>query len=65
MVPLHMTVIISSRDRSLSALLVSRLQVLQKLPNYTFLPTACSEASKLGASLSSLCLLINRKQTYF
>ncbi|CAF93931.1 unnamed protein product, partial [Tetraodon nigroviridis] len=38
------------------------IAVLQKLQDYTFLPTACSEASKLGASLSSLCLLINRKQ---
>ncbi|XP_041665616.1 N(G),N(G)-dimethylarginine dimethylaminohydrolase 2 [Cheilinus undulatus] len=37
----------------------------QKLQDYTLLPTACSEASKLGASLSSLCLLINRKHTYF
>ncbi|TNM93350.1 N(G),N(G)-dimethylarginine dimethylaminohydrolase 2-like [Takifugu rubripes] len=37
--------------------------VLQKLQDYTFLPTACSEASKLGAPLSSLCLLINRKHT--
>ncbi|XP_076158303.1 N(G),N(G)-dimethylarginine dimethylaminohydrolase 2 [Alosa pseudoharengus] len=33
----------------------------QKLPDYTLLPTACSEASKLGSSLSSFCLLINRK----
>lgn len=33
----------------------------QKLPDYTLLPTACSEASKLGGSLSSFCLLINRK----
>lgn len=41
------------------------LQAFQKLQNYTFLPTACSEASKLGACLSSLCLLINRKHTYF
>ncbi|CAL1583381.1 unnamed protein product [Knipowitschia caucasica] len=37
----------------------------QKLPDYTLLPTACSEASKLGASLSSLCLLLNRKHSYF
>ncbi|XP_051928578.1 N(G),N(G)-dimethylarginine dimethylaminohydrolase 2 [Hippocampus zosterae] len=37
----------------------------QKLQDYTFLPTACSEAAKLGASLSSLCLLINKKHTYF
>ncbi|XP_072304259.1 N(G),N(G)-dimethylarginine dimethylaminohydrolase 2 [Eucyclogobius newberryi] len=37
----------------------------QKLPDYTLLPTACSEASKLGASLSSLCLLINRKHSLF
>ncbi|CAL8292595.1 unnamed protein product [Merluccius merluccius] len=37
----------------------------QKLQDYTLLPTACSEAAKLGASLSSLCLLINRKHTYF
>ncbi|KAM9824782.1 N(G),N(G)-dimethylarginine dimethylaminohydrolase 2 [Neosynchiropus ocellatus] len=36
----------------------------QKLQDYTLLPTACSEASKLGASLSSLCLLINRKHSY-
>lgn len=33
----------------------------QKLPDYTLLPTACSEASKLGASLSSFCLLLNRR----
>ncbi|XP_029591607.1 N(G),N(G)-dimethylarginine dimethylaminohydrolase 2 [Salmo trutta] len=33
----------------------------QKLTDYTLLPTACSEASKLGGSLSSFCLLINRK----
>ncbi|XP_057683380.1 N(G),N(G)-dimethylarginine dimethylaminohydrolase 2 [Corythoichthys intestinalis] len=36
-----------------------------KLQDYTFLPTACSEADKLGASLSSLCLLVNKKHTYF
>lgn len=41
------------------------VQAFQKLQDYTFLPTACSEASKLGASLSSLCLLINKKHTYF
>jgi hypothetical protein len=40
-------------------------QALQKLQDYTFLPTACSEAGKLGANLSSLCLLVNRKHTYF
>ncbi|CAB1321117.1 unnamed protein product [Coregonus sp. 'balchen'] len=33
----------------------------QKLTDYTLLPTACSEASKLGGYLSSFCLLINRK----
>ncbi|KAJ8267416.1 hypothetical protein COCON_G00125880 [Conger conger] len=33
----------------------------QKLTDYTLLPTACSEASKLGGALSSFCLLINRK----
>ncbi|XP_062342722.1 N(G),N(G)-dimethylarginine dimethylaminohydrolase 2 [Osmerus eperlanus] len=33
----------------------------QKLTDYRLLPTPCSEASKLGASLSSFCLLINRK----
>ncbi|CAL8299403.1 unnamed protein product [Lota lota] len=38
---------------------------LQKLQDYTFLPTACSEVAKLGANLSSLCLLVNRKHTYF
>ncbi|XP_020794983.1 N(G),N(G)-dimethylarginine dimethylaminohydrolase 2 [Boleophthalmus pectinirostris] len=37
----------------------------QKLQDYTLLPTACSEASKLGACLSSLCLLINRKHSFF
>ncbi|KAK7907000.1 hypothetical protein WMY93_015612 [Mugilogobius chulae] len=37
----------------------------QKFQDYTLLPTACSEASKLGASLSSLCLLVNRKHSYF
>ncbi|XP_024153980.1 N(G),N(G)-dimethylarginine dimethylaminohydrolase 2 isoform X3 [Oryzias melastigma] len=41
------------------------VSAFQKLPDYSLLPTACSEASKLGASLSSLCLLINRKHTYF
>ncbi|XP_058474608.1 N(G),N(G)-dimethylarginine dimethylaminohydrolase 2 isoform X2 [Solea solea] len=41
------------------------VSVFQKLQDYTLLPTACSEASKLGASLSSLCLLVNRKHTYF
>ncbi|KAG7261879.1 hypothetical protein CRUP_006295 [Coryphaenoides rupestris] len=41
------------------------IYVFQKLQDYTFLPTACSEAAKLGASLSSLCLLVNRKHTYF
>lgn len=38
--------------------------VFQKLSDYTLLPTACSEASKLGASLSSFCLLINKKLPY-
>ncbi|XP_029103887.1 N(G),N(G)-dimethylarginine dimethylaminohydrolase 2 [Scleropages formosus] len=33
----------------------------QKLTDYTLLPTACSEAVKLGGALSSFCLLINRK----
>ncbi|XP_049607916.1 N(G),N(G)-dimethylarginine dimethylaminohydrolase 2 [Syngnathus scovelli] len=37
----------------------------QKLQDYTFLPTACSEAAKLEASLSSLCLLVNKKHKYF
>ncbi|XP_074469500.1 N(G),N(G)-dimethylarginine dimethylaminohydrolase 2 [Sebastes fasciatus] len=41
------------------------VSAFQKLQDYTLLPTACSEASKLGASLSSLCLLINRKHTHF
>ncbi|KAL3984032.1 MICAL-like protein 1 [Sarotherodon galilaeus] len=41
------------------------VSAFQKLQDYTLLPTACSEASKLGASLSSLCLLVNRKHTYF
>lgn len=41
------------------------VSAFQKLQDYTLLPTASSEASKLGASLSSLCLLINRKHTYF
>ncbi|CAL8373801.1 unnamed protein product [Boreogadus saida] len=41
------------------------MEALQKLQDYTFLPTACSEAGKLGANLSSLCLLVNRKHTYF
>ncbi|XP_075907615.1 N(G),N(G)-dimethylarginine dimethylaminohydrolase 2 [Nelusetta ayraudi] len=40
------------------------VSAFQKLQDYTLLPTACSEASKLGASLSSLCLLINRKFSY-
>ncbi|XP_069054607.1 N(G),N(G)-dimethylarginine dimethylaminohydrolase 2 [Lepisosteus oculatus] len=33
----------------------------QKLTDCTLLPTACSEAAKLGGGLSSFCLLINRK----
>ncbi|XP_010898761.1 N(G),N(G)-dimethylarginine dimethylaminohydrolase 2 [Esox lucius] len=33
----------------------------QKLTDYTLIPTSCSEAVKLGGSLSSFCLLINRK----
>ncbi|KAG2469053.1 N(G),N(G)-dimethylarginine dimethylaminohydrolase 2 [Polypterus senegalus] len=33
----------------------------QKLPDYTLVPTACSEVSKLGGTLSSCSLLINRK----
>lgn len=41
------------------------ISAFQKLQDYTLLPTACSETSKLGASLSSSCLLINRKHTYF
>ncbi|XP_004549042.2 N(G),N(G)-dimethylarginine dimethylaminohydrolase 2 [Maylandia zebra] len=41
------------------------VSAFQKLQDYTLLPTACSEASKLGASLSSFCLLVNRKHTYF
>lgn len=36
----------------------------QKLTDYTLLPTACSEASKLGGHLSSFCLLINRKPNF-
>ncbi|XP_055731891.1 N(G),N(G)-dimethylarginine dimethylaminohydrolase 2-like [Salvelinus fontinalis] len=36
----------------------------QKLTDYTLLPTACSEASKLGGHLSSFCLLINRKPQF-
>ncbi|KAF7664082.1 hypothetical protein LDENG_00190700 [Lucifuga dentata] len=41
------------------------ISAFQKLQDYTLLPTACSEASKLAASLSSFCLLINRKHTCF
>ncbi|XP_034016158.1 N(G),N(G)-dimethylarginine dimethylaminohydrolase 2 [Thalassophryne amazonica] len=41
------------------------ISAFHKLQDYTLLPTACSEPAKLGASLSSLCLLINRKHTYF
>ncbi|XP_037120291.1 N(G),N(G)-dimethylarginine dimethylaminohydrolase 2 [Syngnathus acus] len=37
----------------------------QKLQDYTFLPTACSEVAKLESSLSSLCLLVNKKHKYF
>uniref|UniRef100_A0A8B9J7J5 Dimethylarginine dimethylaminohydrolase 2 n=1 Tax=Astyanax mexicanus TaxID=7994 RepID=A0A8B9J7J5_ASTMX len=40
------------------------ITAFQKLPDYTLLPTACSEASKLGGALSSFCLLINRKPNY-
>ncbi|XP_068188776.1 N(G),N(G)-dimethylarginine dimethylaminohydrolase 2 [Antennarius striatus] len=41
------------------------VSAFQKLQDYTLLPTACSEASKAGAALSSLCLLINRKHRHF
>ncbi|XP_076006130.1 N(G),N(G)-dimethylarginine dimethylaminohydrolase 2 [Genypterus blacodes] len=41
------------------------VSAFQKLQDYTLLPSACSEASKLGAALSSFCLLINRKHTCF
>ncbi|KAL7868442.1 hypothetical protein SRHO_G00098260 [Serrasalmus rhombeus] len=40
------------------------IPAFQKLPDYTLLPTACSEASKLRGALSSFCLLINRKLNY-
>ncbi|MBN3286842.1 DDAH1 dimethylaminohydrolase, partial [Polyodon spathula] len=33
----------------------------QKLTDYTLLPTSCSETSKLGGTLSSCSLLINRR----
>ncbi|XP_028819864.1 N(G),N(G)-dimethylarginine dimethylaminohydrolase 2 [Denticeps clupeoides] len=41
------------------------MQAFQKLTDYTLLPTACSEATKLGGALSSFCLLINRKPHAF
>lgn len=40
------------------------IPVFQRLTDYTFLPTACSEAVKLKGALSSLCLLINKKLNY-
>ncbi|XP_056335957.1 N(G),N(G)-dimethylarginine dimethylaminohydrolase 2 [Danio aesculapii] len=40
------------------------IAAFQRLTDYTLLPTACSEASKLGGALSSFCLLINKKHTY-
>ncbi|XP_067281502.1 N(G),N(G)-dimethylarginine dimethylaminohydrolase 2 [Pseudorasbora parva] len=40
------------------------IPAFQRLTDYTLLPTACSEASKLGGSLSSHCLLINKKSNY-
>lgn len=40
------------------------IAAFQRLTDYTLLPTACSEASKLGGVLSSFCLLINKKHTY-
>ncbi|MCI4381460.1 hypothetical protein PGIGA_G00251980 [Pangasianodon gigas] len=40
------------------------ISAFQKFAGYTLLPTACSEASKLGGALSSFCLLINRKLPY-
>ncbi|KAF4081689.1 hypothetical protein AMELA_G00164160 [Ameiurus melas] len=40
------------------------VSAFQRFPGYNLLPTACSEASKLGGALSSFCLLINRKLPY-
>ncbi|XP_051991520.1 N(G),N(G)-dimethylarginine dimethylaminohydrolase 2 isoform X2 [Xyrauchen texanus] len=40
------------------------IPVFQRLTDYTLLPTAYSEASKLGGTLSSLCLLVNKKLHY-
>ncbi|KAL7986353.1 hypothetical protein Chor_011519 [Crotalus horridus] len=33
----------------------------QKLPDYTLIPSACTEVAKLGGTLSSCSLLINKK----
>ncbi|XP_051519763.1 N(G),N(G)-dimethylarginine dimethylaminohydrolase 2 [Myxocyprinus asiaticus] len=40
------------------------IPTFQRLTDYTLLPTAYSEASKLGGALSSLCLLVNKKLHY-
>ncbi|TRY65744.1 hypothetical protein DNTS_005582, partial [Danionella cerebrum] len=40
------------------------ITAFQRLTDYSLIPTACSEASKFGAGLSSLCLLVNKKHNY-
>ncbi|KAM3847545.1 putative hydrolase DDAH2 isoform 1-T2 [Vipera latastei] len=37
------------------------VQPFQKLPDYTLIPSACTEVAKLGGTLSSCSLLINKK----
>ncbi|XP_047675161.1 N(G),N(G)-dimethylarginine dimethylaminohydrolase 2 isoform X1 [Tachysurus fulvidraco] len=37
------------------------VSAFQKFTGYNLLPTSCSEASRLGGSLTSFCLLINKK----
>ncbi|KAF7236227.1 N(G),N(G)-dimethylarginine dimethylaminohydrolase 1 [Varanus komodoensis] len=37
------------------------VQPFQKLPDYTLIPAACTEVAKLGGTLSSCSLLINKK----
>ncbi|XP_060706810.1 N(G),N(G)-dimethylarginine dimethylaminohydrolase 1-like [Hemiscyllium ocellatum] len=39
-------------------------KVFKKLPDYTLIPASCTEVAKLGASLSSCSILINKKFEY-
>ncbi|GCC33670.1 hypothetical protein chiPu_0012140 [Chiloscyllium punctatum] len=39
-------------------------KAFKKLPDYTLIPASCTEVAKLGASLSSCSILINKKFEY-